>query len=641
MYSTLLPIHPNENTNRQELLEILSQAHAEYAILSLDNVILSAGREVYEKQISAVAEMIPFLKSHGYKVGVFLWSLWLKDIEPSILEKEVMISSSGRPRVRMTALNSAKPQYSGYLCPTSQKTDIMLDVIRHVASYSPDLILLNDDLGYSTYLSGIGCYCERHLSLVEKRLGRRFSREELRSEIFSGKRNAVRDAWLDVQGASIEGYAMRIREAIDEVDSSIRCGFCSVMSNWSADGTSAERIARLMAGKTRPLIRLIGAPYWAASMAWGNRLQHTVELTRMESSFVCGEDVELIAEGDVYPRPRHKVPAAFLEHYDTALRAAGCCDGIFKFMLDYTASPHYERGYTERHIRNLPIYSEIERVFSDKECVGVRVYERMNKANDSDFTDVKEPEKYAELLFFSYGSRFLADNSIPTVYESESSVGLAFGENARSLPSEARGSALILDVRAARILMEEGVDIGIERIGDFIHPDTLYFPEDNEKIPANYRQGSAREIIPRSSARVSTYSLVGDVRYADAIEYENANGQRFLVYAFDAAMTDEGRYRNYCTQNQLARSLAWLSSKPFPVFCLGNPDLYMICKQNEGGMAIGMWNMFADGILHPEILLGEKYRDAEFINCSGTLHRDNVTLYELPPYSFAFINLKK
>ncbi len=112
------------------------------------------------------------------------------------------------------------------------------------------------------------------------------------------------------------------------------------------------------------------------------------------------------------------------------------------------------------------------------------------------------------------------------------------------------------------------------------------------------------------------------------------------MYAFDSAFTDESRYRNYYTQRQLFDSIEWLSGKKMPVKCAGNPDLYIICKKSEEGMAIGLWNIFADEISAPVIELDRKYTAAEFINCGGVLDGDRITLSQLNAYSFAFINLK-
>ena len=39
------------------------------------------------------------------------------------------------------------------------------------------------------------------------------------------------------------------------------------MSSWDIDGTNAYELAKILAGNTKPLVRLIGAPYWAGYLA--------------------------------------------------------------------------------------------------------------------------------------------------------------------------------------------------------------------------------------------------------------------------------------------------------------------------------------------------------------------------------------
>ena len=130
------------------------------------------------------------------------------------------------------------------------------------------------------------------------------------------------------------------------------------------------------------------------------------------------------------------------------------------------------------------------------------------------------------------------------------------------------------------------------------------------------------------------------MRYPDAFHYENEKGQRFLVYAFDAHFTDENRHLNYCTQRQLCDSVEWVSGSSLPVKRPGHPRLYMLCKQNDSGMAIGLWNIFADEVIRPAITLDREYTHAEFINCNGTLQGNTVTLDEIAPFGFVLIALQ-
>ena len=61
---------------------------------------------------------------------------------------------------------------------------------------------------------------------------------------------------------------------------------------------------------------------------------------------------------------------------------------------------------------------------------------------------------------------------------------------------------------------------------------------------------------------------------------------------------------------------------------MGNPELYLMCAKDASkqSLAVGMFNCHADSILKPVIKLDRDYTDIRFVNCSGTLCGDTVTL---------------
>ncbi len=598
--------------------------------------------------------MIPFFKANGLMVGVWLWTFWFIDFDEKENPKDYFfVNHKGELAVSYPSLNSNEKIISGFICPTSEKgVKCMTDFLKEAAKLNPDIFLFDDDFDYATHHGCMGCYCDRHLKLISDKLGYTISREELVKQVTADKPNEVRKAWYELSGKTLEDYAIAVRKAVDSINPEIRFGLCSVWSNWGTDGTTAEKLAGLLAGNTKPFIRSTGAPYWASSstskgsLAWGNRLQHIIELNRMEYAWLQDKSIEFVTEGDVCPRPRHKVPASYLEIFDTALRAANVGDGIHKYMLDYTSKVNYETGYLERHIKNQNIYAQIERIFRDKNPQGVRVYEYMDKIATANFSGIDDKNAYIAHNFFSPAARMLSDNSIPTTYEGTGYVGIAFGENARHLEPENMKNGMILDIRAAKILMERGIDVGIERIGENVINNLIYYPEIDDEVVSGYGAKSAFELSLKENAKPILFSKDSDGKlYPDAFHYENNDGQRFLVYAFDtvyicdAGHTNETRWRNYLTQKQLVASIAWLQNRALPAVCMDNPDMYMLCSANETSTAIGIWNIFADEILHPEILLDRNYTSAEFINCEGVLKDNKISLNTINPFSFAFINL--
>jgi hypothetical protein len=63
----------------------------------------------------------------------------------------------------------------------------------------------------------------------------------------------------------------------------------------------------------------------------------------------------------------------------------------------------------------------------------------------------------------------------------------------------------------------------------------------------------------------------------------------------------------------------------------------MICAKNKEGTALGvaLFNPFEDEVLTPQIALDKVYTAARFVNCSGNLQGDKLTLTDIPPFGFA------
>lgn len=624
-----IPTVVHERFDREGTLRALKAAGASRVFLAIDRMPGDANKR--EAILARLKENIAFFRENGLEVGVWFWTFWLNPAEYPLLDGERMVVADGRTRPE---------QY----CPASPAfVESSIAFIRELAQLGPDLLMFDDDYRFGFLpLGGVGCYCAHHMKRVEEMLGEPITREELVRKIYAGGKNRFRDAWQRALGESLEEYAVKVRETVDSVNPSIRFALCSVMSQWDVDGIDSVRIAKILAGGTKPLLRLIGAPYWAVEKNWGNRLAHIVELERMESAWCkaqAGTDMEIMPEGDVYPRPRHMTPANYLEGFDTAMRASGAVNATFKYMLDYTAAPDYENGYIRRHVRNTPVYEQLETLFGGKDCAGVRVYEAMRKFPDADMTDIAHPEEYALNLFFSRGARMLVDNTIPTVYEGKGCAGIAIGENARHLQSEDFEKGLILDIRAARILMEKGVDVGIAQIGD-AHSAGLLYDAQQDAYVQSYYADNAYAVHLKEQAQVVGWAMEDDTRYPDAFRYVNAQGQKFFVYAFDASFVSDKRWRSYLMQRQLISAVKWLSGEALPAICEGNPDLYMLCRKSEDAMAVGLWNFYADDVEAPIVELERAYEDITFIGCEGSMVGNRVYLSRMEPYGMAAFEVR-
>ncbi len=613
MYTVSVPL-VSQTLHRSDLTALTQQLRE----AGVSRIFLSIGTYIADPEkrrtcMATLGEQCAFFKAEGFQVGIWLWTIQFPEEN------------------NFTKITSVYGQVRNYeVCPADPNfREFAANYIKELAGLHPDVILFDDDYRLTVHNRDLACACQQHLALTGEILGRPVTRQEIAAAMI-GAPNPLRSAFQQAKRESLLQFARQMRQALDSVDPTIRLGLCAGMAAWDADGIDAPTLSRVLAGSTKPLLRLIAAPYWIPMKLWNNRLQDVIELSRLERSW-CGEGIEILAEGDTYPRPRFSCPASYLEGFDTAMRADGTVNGILKYMVDYCSSSSYEPGYLAFHQRNQGLYDQLARDFAPKAAAGIRVYETMQKLERQTLPEETDGPKNCHRYLFSYAARMLAANGIPTTYEGTGCAGICFGENAKYLPAEALEKGLILDRQAAVLLQERGIDTGILReLGDF-SPTEEYFPDFCQYALAD---GKTAALALKPGAQVLSWYTRKDAKTPGSYFYENARGQRFLVLCFDGCFCKESLFRQYTRARQVQQILPRLSGEMLPASCPGNPDLYLMCKEGQEEMAVGLWNFSADPILQPRVLLSKNYDSIRFLNCSGYLDGDTAVLSELPPFGF-------
>lgn len=534
----------------------------------------------------------------------------------------------------ITGLNGVTTSDS--YCPLDPSfSSAVCDYLKELASTGVKMIMLDDDFRFS-HRADCGCTCKYHLAEYSKRLGENIKREDIIKKAFGGGYNKYRKAYYDMLGDTLRNFSQAMRNAIDEVDDTIRFGFCAVTSSWDCDGTDAIELSRIMAGKNRPFIRLIGAPYWSANGGVTGHVQYVAELERMQLEWCRNEDIEIYTEGDTYPRPRFRVPANYLECFDTILRADAKADGILKYGIDYNSVPDYETGYADKTYKNRELYKKIEEHFRDKRAVGINVTCEMKKLLHTDFSLFgRKTGNTWDDAFYQSEQLLLTNCSVPSTYE-DAPVTVAFGENAKYIKNTVKG--IITDAVGAYFLAEKGIDTGVKVSTEKVRYNVTseHFYAENDDVTTEHCNLS---FVPSEEAEIlSVFNCENDIKIPSAIKYENAEGIRFLIYNydFDGVKNNTAFMRNYYRVSQLIREYEWLSGERLPAICQRHPDLYIMAKKNEKSMAVGLWNIFPDEIDNAVIELDKVHANIEFINCDGELKGNKVVLKStVQPYSFA------
>lgn len=630
MYRISVPVtnwFPNRTLDREATLSELRRVGAARVWLCSARGIEGEARLAEEEWL--LIENRVFFEENGLEVGVWISSLGhggaLIQDDPDALK------NAGAYR-RMVGMNGTTCDDT--FCP-SDETFVRdyTDWVGRIAATGAKLIMLDDDYRLCVRANGNGCCCEYHMREYERRVGRKVARAELKSLVFGGAACREREAWLDMGNEALMTLARTLRRRVDEINPHVRLGISSVLSTWDVDGVDPLALSRAFAGGTRPFLRLSGAPYWKSRGFQGVGLGPLIEVNRMELSFLKDADIELFAEGDTYPRPRFETPASHLEVFDQALRTEARADGILRYTIDYTASPRYERGYADAMQRNAPVYRWLEAHMRGGEFEGTSVLCRPHRLRDADLPSDIGLDELVSRFFFSSAQRLLCDNSLPITYGGRG-PHVVFGENGSSISEEALFEGVLLDMDAARLLMARGVDVGIAQMSEEREQaGEEHFEAENEFV-ATTGAPRFREIVPRPGARVLS-RIAG---HPACFLYENARGQRFAVYPFDMwrALSRWGMTRGYCRQRQLIQALEWVGRRPLVAVCPGYPDLYLLVKRTEEGLAVGMWNLSDDFVINPSVTMGESGTVSEVFGCEAVCNGRTVCLKAgIAPYSFA------
>ncbi len=566
---------------------------------------------------------IDFFRSNGFEVGAWFQGFGFgAPIEGKYAEK-----ASKYTKIRSVTGADA---YGDVFCPLDKGfSEDYTRMLKCIAKASPDLMMIDDDMCMSVR-PGIGCFCAEHIAMMEEELGESLEGKDLPALFFTGGKNKYRSAWLSVMDRTHSEFCRQAREAVDSVDQGIRLGFCAGFTSWDIEGADAIKLSKILAGKNKPFLRFTGAPYWAAkgvNRFDGQELASAIEIARIQEAWSRESGVEIFSEADSYPRPRYHVPSSLIECFDLATAASGGM-GVLKYVFDYHLPIGHERGYTRHHIHNRPLYDAIEKHFGGKETVGVRVFERMRKIEDYELPDAFIGQDAVMNTFFSPAAALLGLQSIPAKHTGQADCGIAFGENARGLENMPR--KMIIDLSAAEILINTGVDVGIESISP--SPIPSFERHMGERVVNYKKNGRVARLGLKSGANVVTEFEAGDEYIPASFRYDNGKTE-FFVLAFDGYSVRQNSFMftSYIRQRTL---LDFVGKVPH---IKGNPCVWTIAKRGDGETAVLCLNIFDDPIFDGELMLDKSYSSAEMIGANGVLESEKIRLSEpIAPYG-AFI----
>lgn len=456
MYKTSVPIAVNSMSDTetekdlQKYLDYFKLGNIERVYIAL---LPGTYTNAFDKDISSkkFKRAVEFFKENGLETGVWIGGFG----HGSNLAHE---SEKVFRRDYQKIVGVRGESYEHGYCPSDERFAVdYADAVKKIAMLAPDIIMLDDDFRLNNRRYHFGCFCEKHLAEYRRIICEDIPREQIEERIFTGGKNKYRDAYMEMAKNTLSDFAQKIRNAVDEINPSIRIGLCTSPGVWDFEGGSIE-LSKILAGSTKPLLRTFAAPYHNQY-----DIMDVIECTRSEFAEIASldENIEFFSEGDVYPRPRYNVSAKCLELFDLALQCGEYSDGILKYIFVYDKNIDYETGYIDNHIRTQKSFCEIRSIFADKTPTGIHVYSHRHKAADWVVVKSRFEKASQELPGISTVSEILSKNSISTTYVNSEYPIAVSGENARHIPFDMLKNGALLDATAAKILCERGMDTGL------------------------------------------------------------------------------------------------------------------------------------------------------------------------------------
>ena len=216
-------------------------------------------------------------------------------------------------------------------------------VLRRIASERPAAIMLDDDFRL-VMRGGRGCACPLHLARLEKKIGKKLTRDELWAHIDSHPDDdPVTRAFLETQAESLAEAAKEFRSAIDEINPKIQGINCT-------SGDLCDFVihtAPIFAGKGNPIMVRVPNGTYAPETTKG--FSDIMRRAAVCSAKLKSHGVDVVlAETDTIPFNRYGKNARYLHSQYSASILEGLMGA--KHWITRTASFEPKSGVAFRNI---------------------------------------------------------------------------------------------------------------------------------------------------------------------------------------------------------------------------------------------------------------------------------------------------
>ena len=542
--------------------------------------------------LNQFAHIKEILEPHGIRAGILIQSL--------LGHGERGEPRSPLPYQRMVGWDGEENR--SCFCPLDPGfLTHMQRVVQMMAAAGPAFLLVDDDVRLNNHLPARWCCaCPLHVAYFNRLAHRDLSREAIfqamRGE--DDKAKAIRDSWFDSGERSLMALAKAIRQAIDQADPNLRCGKCL---SGGRHLLLTEPLARELAGKTKPMVRLAGAMYLHSGY---NDFPKVMAGLTMQRNLMA-DDIEYLSEADSFPQTLYSTSCKTLRGYVAGSILAAKVDVPYTWVPSPTEWVLTEwDAYADTLGRSVSFFQALSDLSKKVRWMGptavcLRVHNFV--------PDPLHMPPAETLTDIAWGGQICGRMGIPfTVNDPDARTVMLNGTSVYELTVEEvrrylRGGVL-LDGAAAWELYQRGFG---EYLGVDIHKPTASLEVAEEIITGDAMNGKAAgmhvssmvsgpsdvmRLSPQTEGTLVLSWLVRNRWYHDPdfrkiapalTVYANKLGGRVAVYAYDLNATLAMVFLNWIRRQQIIAVLEWLEGGPLPAVAETAADTYTLFGRNH------------------------------------------------------------
>lgn len=329
----------------------------------------------------------------------------------------------------------------------------------------PAFMITEDDFSLD---AAKGCFCQRHLDAFGEKMGRYYSREELK-QIFSEKDKQSLEiirAWRELSRDSLGDFAKKIRKEVDKKTPNIPIG---LMQSGGADkdGDSTEVLARSLAGNLHtPFVRFHGTYYsnGFSTKKIPETLYHAVYGKQHTGD---SENFKFYHESDTFPSTRYFTSGAQMRGLMSAIYSYGYDGSTFQ-TAQSNDDPTEEKAYGRMLLNQQNRFNALRQVTKKCKNTGALIsYDPFYNSLDNTLSKKNPLWAYPIGCF---GIPYVTDESDTAFWDVRQSRYCTDEEIRMRLSKN-----LILDGDAAHELCQRGFEefLGVKVSGDVISGSSL------------------------------------------------------------------------------------------------------------------------------------------------------------------------